>query len=108
MKIVRKYNSKIIIDKNLAKTYIEKKRELENLEKEINDIENNLKSELLPLMNNMSKNKLVSNGISASITTGYIKYSIDTKKLKEKEPSVYNKYLKTTSVNEYLTLKVSD
>ena len=108
MKIVRKYNSKIIINKSFAKTYIEKKRELEILEKEITDIENNLKSELLPLMNDMDKNKLVSNGISASITTGYTKYSIDAKTLKEKEPSIYNKYLKSTRVNEYLTLKISD
>ena len=33
MKIVKTYKSKIIIDKNLAKTYIAKKKELEVLEK---------------------------------------------------------------------------
>lgn len=108
MKIVKKYNSNIVIDKSLAKTYIEKKRELEILEKEVKDIEDNLKLELLPMMRELDKDKTLSNGIYASITSGYTKYSIDTTRLKNERPELYKKYLKETNVNEYVTLKISD
>lgn len=108
MKIVRKYNSNIVIDKSLAQTYIEKKKELEILEKEVKDMENNLKLELLPMMKELDKDKTLSNGIYASITSGYTKYSIDTPRLKNERPELYKEYLKETNVNEYVTLKVSD
>lgn len=108
MKIVKTYKSKIIIDKNLAKTYIEKKRELEVLEKEIKDIEDNLKLELLPKMKNMDFKNVISNGINASLINAYTKSSIDTSKLKKEDPDTYNKYLKVTNVSSYITLKISD
>lgn len=108
MKIVKTYKSKIIIDKNLAKTYIEKKRELEVLEKEIKDIEDNLKLELLPKMEDMNFKNVISNGISASLINSYTKSSIDTSRLKKEDPDTYNKYLKVTNVSSYITLKISD
>ena len=108
MKIVKTYKSKIIIDKNLAKTYIEKKRELEVLEKEIKDIEDNLKLELLPKMEDMNFKNVISNGISASLINSYTKSSIDTYRLKKEDPDTYNKYLKVTNVSSYITLKISD
>ena len=108
MKIVKTYKSKIIIDKTLAKTYIEKKKALEILEKEIKDIENNLKLELLPKMEDMNFKNVISNGINASLINSYTKSSIDTSRLKKEDPDTYNKYLKMTNVSSYITLKISD
>ena len=108
MKIVKTYKSKIIIDKNLAKTYIAKKKEIEVIEKEIADIENNLKLELLPKMEDMNIKNDISNGINASLINSYTKSSIDTSRLKKEDPDTYNKYLKVTNVSSYITLKISD
>lgn len=108
MKIVKTYKSKIIIDKTLAKTYIEKKKELEILEKEITDIENNLKLELLPKMEDMDFKNVISNGINASLVNSYEKCSIDASRLKKEDPDTYKKYVKVTNVSSYITLKISE
>lgn len=108
MKIVRNYKSKIIINKDLAKTYIEKKKQLEILKKEVEDLENNLKNDIMPLMEKDNLKSVVSNGINASLINSYTKSSIDTLRLKKEDPDTYNKYLKVTNVSSYITLKISD
>lgn len=108
MKIVKTYKSKIIIDKSLAQIYIEKKKELEILEKEVKEIEDNLKLELLPKMEDMDFKNVISNGINASLVNSYTKCSIDTTRLKTEDPNTYNKYVKKTNVSSYVTLKISE
>ena len=101
-------NSKytIKIDDEVAKEYIKLTKEISKLEKKLKPIETQLKEELKNVMEKVGANKYTTNGIVASITSGYVKSSLDTNALKTNDFELYSKYLKTTNVASSIKLGV--
>lgn len=104
-KYIRHYKGKIMINKNLAGIYIEKKKMLESIKKEVDDIEDSLKSELLEYLS-VDNKSISSNGIIASYINGSIRKSIDSKLLEEKYPNIYSECLIEKESKSYIKLNV--
>lgn len=103
--IVRKYQSKIIINKMVAKEYALKKKELISLSKEVEELESALKDELSLYLSSNNKS-LVSNGISALFVGGSVRKSIDSELLLKKYPEVYKDCLIEKESKSYIKLSV--
>lgn len=105
MKIIRKYNNKIMLNKEIATTYIEKKKALLKLEEEVKVLENAIKKELLDgnYLNNNVKS-LSSNGIIASYVKASVRKTIDSEMLEKKHPKAYKECLNVKEVQAYIKL----
>ena len=101
-----KVNNKIKIEEDTLKEYIKLTKEISKLEKKLKPIESQLKEELKKAMEEIGTNKYNGNGIVASITSGYVKSSLDTNALKTNDFELYSKYLKTTNVASSIKLGV--
>lgn len=101
-----KVNNKIKIEEETLKEYIKLTKEISKLEKKLKPIESQLKEELKNAMEEIGTNKYNEDGIVASITSAYIKSSLDTNALKTNDFELYCKYLKTTDVASSIKLGV--
>ena len=105
-KIVHRTKNIITIDNNSAKKYVELVTKINKLKKELEPLEQQIKTELLDNMETLDITKINSNGIVASLTKAYIQNKFDTTRLKEEDVNTYNKYLKETKVSASLKLSV--
>ena len=105
-KIVHRTKNVITIDNDSAKKYIELTTKINNLKKELEPIEKQLKTELMGVMEELDTTNVKSNGIVASFTRAYTQNKFDSTRLKEEDIETYNKYLKETNVSASLKLSV--
>ena len=83
----------------IPETYGEKYRLYKSLEHELKDMEATFKDQLVEALENSNEQKsLETQGIKFSFVKGSVRTSVDSKKLQEEEPEIYEKYLKETSV----------
>ena len=83
----------------IPESYGEKYRLYKSLEHELKDMEATFKDKLVDALENSNELKsLETQGIKFSFVKGSVRTSIDSKKLQEEEPAIYEKYLKETQV----------
>ena len=72
----------------------------------LSDREKEIRNSLLVAMSNMNEDKWASDLIQIQKKAAYLRESVDSKALKENEPSIYESYKKVTKVAESLTYKL--
>ena len=98
--LVKIENNEIIVDNEVVQQIIafqKAKAKMDLMEKE-------LKSSLKEAMEKVGLKKFIVSGLCASIKDATTRNSIDTKRLKEECPDIYEAYLKTTPVSSSITL----
>ena len=102
--IVEIKNNEIIIQNEI----VEKIKEFYNQKKEMEYQEKLLKDGLMKAMQQIGKENFIIDGLSATIRKGTTRTSIDSTKLKEECPEIYEAYSKTSEVKPSITLTIAD
>lgn len=102
--IVKVENNEIIVAQEMVNKIIE----FNKVKKEMEYQEKLLKDGLMEAMNSVGLKKFFINGLSAVIKDGTTRTTIDSKKLKEECPDIYEAYSKTSEVKPSLTLTVEE
>ena len=104
--LVRIENNKPIINEEFRQKLID----FEKMKKEIEYQTNLLKSELVEIMPQIGKEDepIIMDGIMITYKKGYTRTNIDSKKLKEENPEIYELYTKETKVNPTVMIKVTE
>lgn len=92
----------------VAEEIVNKIIEFNKAKKEMEYQEKLLKDGLMEAMNNLGIKKFIINGLSATIKDGSTRTTIDSKRLKEECPDIYEAYSKTSEVKSSITLSVAD
>lgn len=92
----------------VAEEIVNKIIEFNKAKKEIEYQEKLLKDGLMEAMNNLGIKKFIINGLSATIKDGSTRTTIDSKRLKEECPDIYEAYSKTSEVKSSITLSVAE
>lgn len=92
----------------VAEKTVNKIIEFNKAKKEMEYQEKLLKDGLMEAMNNLGIKKFIINGLSATIKEGSTRTTIDSKRLKEECPEIYEAYSKTSEVKPSLILTVAD
>ena len=106
-KLVHKKLDNLVIEKDIAERYIELTNKLEEIKKELDPLEKQLKLELLEMLELLNKTDFDSNGIAGKLIGSYTRNSLDTNRLKEEKPEIYKDYLKITNVNSTIKLNIN-
>lgn len=101
-RILEEKDGKVVGDANiLAKIY-----SYEKMKAEIEPYEKQLKTELGEYFNNSNKATIeLSDKVSAYVRKGCVRKTLDTAKLKEEKPNVYEKYLKESITKDSVVLE---
>ncbi len=102
--IVKVENNEIIVSQEMVNKIIE----FNKAKKEMEYQEKLLKDGLMEAMNSVGLKKFFINGLSAVIKDGTTRTTIDSKRLKEECPDIYEAYSKTSEVKPSLTLTVEE
>lgn len=102
--IVKVENGEITISEELINKIIE----FNKTKKEMEYQEKILKEGLMEAMNQVGLKKFIINGLSATIKDGTTRTTIDSKRLKEECPDIYEEYSKTSEVKSSIILAVSE
>ena len=102
--IVKVENNEIIVAKEMVNKIIE----FNKAKKEMEYQEKLLKDGLMEAMNSVGLKKFFINGLSAVIKDGTTRTTIDSKRLKEECPDIYEAYSKVSEVKPSLTLTVEE
>lgn len=92
----------------VAEEIVNKIIEFNKAKKEMEYQEKLLKDGLFEAMNELGIKKFIINGLSATVKDGSTRTTIDTKRLKEECPDIYEAYSKTSEVKSSLILTVAD
>lgn len=92
----------------VAEEIVNKIIEFNKVKKEMEYQEKLLKDGLMEAMNNLGIKKFIINGLSATIKDGSTRTTIDSKRLKEEFPDIYEAYSKTSEVKSSITLSVAE
>ena len=92
----------------VAEEIVNKIIEFNKAKKEMEYQEKLLKDGLMEAMNNLVIKKFIINGLSATIKDGSTRTTIDSKRLKEECPDIYEAYSKTSEVKSSITLSVAE
>ena len=92
----------------VAEEIVNKIIEFNKAKKEMEYQEKLLKDGLMEAMNTLGIKKFIINGLSATVKDGSTRTTIDTKRLKEECPDIYEAYSKTSEVKSSLILTVAD
>ena len=92
----------------LQQEVVQKIKEFNKLKKEMEYQEKLLKQGLMEAMVKLGIQNFATDGVSASIKSGYIRHSVDTTALKKEMPDIYDKFLKDTEVKATITLTIGD
>lgn len=92
----------------VAEEIVNKIIEFNKAKKEMEYQEKLLKDGLMEAMNELGIKKFIINGLSATIKDGSIRTTIDSKRLKEECPDIYEAYSKTSEVKSSITLSVAE
>lgn len=102
--LVRLENNEIII----SSEYKNKLIEFEKVKKEIEYQSDLLKSELLEIMPQIGKERLILEGLSITYRKGSTRKSFDSKAFQKDSPEIYEKYIKESEVSPSIVIKVED
>ncbi len=102
--IVKVENNEIIVAQEMVNKIIE----FNKAKKEMEYQEKLLKDGLMEAMNSVGLKKFFINGLSAVIKDGTTRTTIDSKRLKEECPDIYEAYSKVSEVKPSLTLTVEE
>jgi len=92
----------------VAEEIVNKIIEFNKTKKEMEYQEKLLKDGLMEAMNNLGIKRFIINGLSATIKDGSTRTTIDSKRLKEECPDIYEAYSKTSEVKSSITLSVAE
>lgn len=92
----------------VAQKIINKIIEFNKTKKEMEYQEKLLKEGLMKAMQEVGKTKFIVNGLSATIKSGSIKTTVDSKRLKEECPDIYEAYSKTSEVKPSIVLTIAE
>lgn len=98
--IVKIENNEIIV----AKEIIEQIKEFQKAKAKMDMMEKELKASLKNAMEQKGIKKFIINGLCANIKDATTRTAIDSKRLKEECPDIYEEYSKTTPVASSITL----
>lgn len=104
-------NELVIIENNeikVSQEIVNKIIEFNKAKKEMEYQEKLLKDGLMKAMQETGIKKFIIDGLSATIKEGSSRTTIDTKRLKEECPEIYETYSKTTEVKSSLILTIAD
>lgn len=93
-------NNEIIVDA----TVIEKIKDFKKAKAQMDLVEKELNKSLKEAMEKVGLKKFIVNGLCATIKDGTTKTTVDSKRLKEEAPDIYEEYSKTTPVASSITL----
>lgn len=93
-------NNEIIVDA----TVIEKIKDFKKAKAQMNLVEKELNKSLKEAMEKVGLKKFIVNGLCATIKDGTTRTTVDSKRLKEEAPDIYEEYSKTTPVASSITL----
>ena len=93
-------NNEIIVDA----TVIEKIKDFKKAKAQMDLVEKELNKSLKEAMEKVGLKKFIVNGLCATIKDGTTRTTVDSKRLKEEAPDIYEEYSKTTSVASSITL----
>ena len=102
--IVKIEEGKVVVAEEIVNKIIE----FNKLKKEMEYQEKLLKDGLMEAMNQVGITKFIVNGLSASIKSGSTRTTIDSKRLKEECPDIYEAYSKETEVKASITLTIAE
>lgn len=102
--IVKVEEGKVVV----AEEIINKIIEFNKAKKEMEYQEKLLKEGLMEAMNEVGITKFIVNDLSAQIKAGSTRVTIDSKRLKEECPEIYEAYSKESEVKPSITLTVSE
>ena len=102
--IVKIEEGKVVVAEEIVNKIIE----FNKLKKEMEYQEKLLKDGLMEAMNQVGITKFIVNGLSASIKSGSTRTTIDSKRLKEECPDIYEAYSKETEVKSSITLTIAE
>lgn len=93
-------NNEIIVDA----TVIEKIKDFKKAKAQMDLVEKELNKSLKEAMEKVGLKKFIVNGLCATIKDGTTRTTVDSKRLKEEAPDIYEEYSKTTPVASLITL----
>lgn len=102
--IVKIENNEIVV----ATEVVEQIKEFEKAKARIDIMEKELKASLKNAMELKGIEKIIINGLCATIKKATTRTAIDSKRLKEECPDIYEEYSKTTPVSSSITLTFED
>lgn len=85
----------------MPKDFVKKYKQMKKLEAEIKEAEDKFKQNLIQMFESIPEleTKTVAlDGLKFTYTSPYTKTTVDSKKLKEEFPEIYNKVIKTSNV----------
>lgn len=97
-------DGKIVASENAIQTIIN----FEKQKAEMELFEQSFKNALKDKMEELGIEKFSIEGLTATIRKATTRQSLDSKRLKEELPDVYDEYLKTSDVASSITIKISD
>ena len=92
----------------VAKDIINKIKQFYSMKKEIEYQEKLLKDGLMSAMQLVGKENFIIDGLSATIRKGTTRTSIDSTRLKNECPEIYEEYSKTSEVKPSIVLTIAD
>ena len=102
--IVKVENGEITV----AQEVINKIIEFNKAKKEFEYQEKLLKEGLMEAMNQVGIKKIIINGLSAVVKEGTVRTTVDSKRLKEECPDIYEAYSKTSEVKSSIVLTIAE
>lgn len=100
--LIKVENNDIVINEE----WIEKYKQFKRLQLEMDLKEKEFKQELKEAMEKTGKTNIILNGFSASIRKASTRTTLDSKKIKEELPDIYELYSVTSETPSSITLKV--
>ena len=102
--IVKIENGQVVVAQEIVNKIIE----FNKAKKEMEYQEKLLKDGLMEAMNQVGLKKFIINGLSAVIKDGTTRTTVDSKRLKEECPDIYETYSKTSEVKSSIVLTIAE
>lgn len=102
--LVKIENNDIVVEQNLIEDFIKFKK----LKDEMDLKEKEFKQALKDAMEKVGKNNFIVPGLSATLKKATTRKSVDTTRLKNELPDIYEEYLKESPVASSITLTIAD
>lgn len=102
--LVRFENKEIVVSNEA----IEKLKNFKKVKDELDLLDKQLKQELKEAMEQVGLKKFIVNGLCATIKNESTRVTLDTKKLKEEMPDIYEEYSKEIPVASSITLTIAE
>ncbi len=102
--LVKIENNEIVVVSEIIEQFKNFKKQKDEMDLK----EKQFKQELKDQMEKLGIKKFIINGLSAVIKDGSTRTTLDSKKLKEELPDIYDEYSKTSEVASSITLTIAD